>query len=121
MAGPEPGGFIMPPISGSSADRCSRSPLPPHQPPPDPSHTSMTTPPVQAAPKPTEGGGEKSPYRATLNLPKTSFPMKANLIQNEPASLKRWSGLYDRLRHARAGRPRFIFHDGPPYANGSIH
>jgi isoleucyl-tRNA synthetase len=79
----------------------------------------MTTPPQTATPKPAES--EKSPYRGTLNLPKTSFPMKANLVQNEPASLKRWTGLYDRLRQARAGAPRFNFHDGPPYANGSIH
>ncbi|MBL9032167.1 MAG: isoleucine--tRNA ligase [Phycisphaerae bacterium] len=67
------------------------------------------------------GGGEKSRYRATLNLPKTSFPMKANLVQNEPASMKRWAGLYGRVRTARAGSPKFVFHDGPPYANGNIH
>lgn len=67
--------------------------------------------------------GEKSGYRATLNLPKTSFPMKASLVQNEPASQKRWAAieLYNRVQQARAGRPRFVFHDGPPYANGSIH
>jgi len=66
---------------------------------------------------------EKNRYRATLNLPKTSFPMKANLVQNEPASIKRWQGmkLYDRVREASKGKPRFVFHDGPPYANGSIH
>jgi isoleucyl-tRNA synthetase len=66
---------------------------------------------------------DKSRYRATLNLPKTTFPMKANLIQNEPASLKRWQDmdLYRRVREARAESPRFVFHDGPPYANGSIH
>jgi isoleucyl-tRNA synthetase len=88
----------------------------------------MTTPPASNAPptpppaKP-EGGGDKSPYRATLNLPKTSFPMKANLVQNEPASMKRWAGmnLYDRVQQARAKDPRFVFHDGPPYANGSLH
>ncbi len=67
-----------------------------------------------------EGG---SKYRATLNLPKTSFPMKASLVQNEPASLKRWAqvGVYQKLRSAKAGTPRFVFHDGPPYANGNIH
>jgi isoleucyl-tRNA synthetase len=70
-----------------------------------------------------EGGEEKSRYRSTLNLPKTAFPMKANLVQNEPASLKRWQalGLYKKVREARSGAPRFLFHDGPPYANGSIH
>ncbi|MAY74948.1 MAG: isoleucine--tRNA ligase [Phycisphaerae bacterium] len=66
---------------------------------------------------------EKRSYKKTLNLPKTAFPMKANLIQNEPASLTRWDemGLYARLRESRDGRERFVFHDGPPYANGSIH
>ncbi len=64
---------------------------------------------------------EKNPYQKTLNLPSTPFPMKANLVQNEPASLKRWGGLYARVRAARAGRERYVFHDGPPYANGSIH
>ncbi len=64
-------------------------------------------------------------YKATIRRPKTAFPMKANLVQNEPASLKRWDklGLYARLRdRARAeDQPRFSFHDGPPYANGDIH
>ncbi|MBZ0173455.1 MAG: class I tRNA ligase family protein, partial [Phycisphaerales bacterium] len=62
-------------------------------------------------------------YKKTLNLPKTGFPMKANLVQNEPASLKRWdkAGFYAALREKSAGKPKFCFHDGPPYANGSIH
>jgi isoleucyl-tRNA synthetase len=61
--------------------------------------------------------------KATLNLPKTSFPMKANLPQNEPKLLARWEEmrLYDRLRQARAGAPLYVLHDGPPYANGPIH
>jgi isoleucyl-tRNA synthetase len=86
----------------------------------------MTTPP-QSPPAPASGKpsaeSDKSPYRATLNLPKTSFLMKANLVQNEPASLKRWNamGLYEKSLQVRAGAPRFVFHDGPPYANGSIH
>ena len=65
----------------------------------------------------------KPDFRKTLNLPRTSFPMKANLVQNEPQSMKRWDrlGLYQKLREARSGSPRFVFHDGPPYANGSIH
>ncbi|MFG0327494.1 MAG: isoleucine--tRNA ligase [Phycisphaerales bacterium JB037] len=65
----------------------------------------------------------KSPYRKTLNLPSTDFPMKANLVQREPESQKRWeqAGLYEKLRGARADSERFVFHDGPPYANGSIH
>jgi len=62
-------------------------------------------------------------YKSTLNLPKTAFAMKANLAQNESLSQKRWEelGLYRRLAETRAGRPRWVFHDGPPYANGSIH
>ena len=62
-------------------------------------------------------------YKATLNLPKTAFPMKANLAQREPARLKRWQDekLYEEIRKARAGAEKFILHDGPPYANGNIH
>ncbi|MBA2919114.1 isoleucine--tRNA ligase [Sphingomonas sp. MAH-20] len=62
-------------------------------------------------------------YRDTVFLPKTDFPMKAGLAQKEPAILARWQamGLYQRLREKRAGRERFILHDGPPYANGDIH
>ncbi len=62
-------------------------------------------------------------YRDTVFLPKTDFPMKAGLAAKEPAILERWAklGLYDRLREQRAGRERFILHDGPPYANGNIH
>jgi isoleucyl-tRNA synthetase len=66
---------------------------------------------------------EKRDYRDTVFLPKTDFPMKAGLAAKEPAILARWAeeGLYERLREARAGRERFILHDGPPYANGDIH
>ncbi|WP_419809833.1 isoleucine--tRNA ligase [Sphingomonas sp.] len=62
-------------------------------------------------------------YRDTVFLPKTDFPMKAGLAAKEPGILARWQamGLYDRLRKERAGRERFILHDGPPYANGNIH
>ncbi len=61
--------------------------------------------------------------KGTLTLPHTAFPMKANLPQNEPLRLARWAslGLYERLREAGAGRPSYILHDGPPYANGPIH
>ncbi len=64
-----------------------------------------------------------SNYKDTLNLPKTGFPMKANLAQREPEMLKRWEsgGLYHKIREAFAGREKFILHDGPPYANGDIH
>ena len=62
-------------------------------------------------------------YRKTLNLPRTDFPMRAQLPRREPETLKRWNdlALYDRIREARNGSPRFILHDGPPYANGNIH
>jgi len=62
-------------------------------------------------------------FKATVNLPKTDFPLKGNLAQNEPARLERWGAmnLYERLREARAGRPLFVLHDGPPYANGRLH
>lgn len=62
-------------------------------------------------------------YKATLNLPKTSFPMKANLANREPGILKKWQAddLYGAIREARKGREKFILHDGPPYANGDIH
>jgi isoleucyl-tRNA synthetase len=62
-------------------------------------------------------------YSETLFLPKTDFPMRAGLPQKEPEILKRWRklDLYGRLREAAKGRPRFILHDGPPYANGNIH
>ncbi|MCC7145107.1 MAG: isoleucine--tRNA ligase [Phycisphaeraceae bacterium] len=71
----------------------------------------------------TQQTGEKKTYKDTLNLPKTAFPMKANLVQNEPATLKRWQQqkLYEKIRQAKAGSPKYVFHDGPPYANGSIH
>ncbi|HKF49734.1 MAG TPA: isoleucine--tRNA ligase [Terracidiphilus sp.] len=61
--------------------------------------------------------------KATLNLPQTAFPMKANLPQNEPLRLARWASmrLYQELRKAGKGRPSYILHDGPPYANGPIH
>jgi isoleucyl-tRNA synthetase len=61
--------------------------------------------------------------KATLTLPQTSFPMKANLPQNEPLRLERWAALhvYEELRKAGLGRPAYILHDGPPYANGPMH
>lgn len=62
-------------------------------------------------------------YKQTLNLPNTEFAMKANLAQREPETLKKWNenNLYQKIRAHCAGRPKFILHDGPPYANGAIH
>jgi isoleucyl-tRNA synthetase len=64
-----------------------------------------------------------SDYKFTLNLPETEFPMRGNLANREPEMLKRWTqdGLYQLIRDSRIGRKPFILHDGPPYANGSIH
>src|SRR5512139_3630004 len=62
-------------------------------------------------------------YKDTLNLPKTAFPMKADLTRREPGMLKFWDerGIYGKLRQLREGAPKYILHDGPPYANGHIH
>ncbi len=62
-------------------------------------------------------------YKKTLNLPSTAFPMKGNLAQREPERLKKWTQaeLYQQIRKEFAGKPKFILHDGPPYANGEIH
>ena len=67
--------------------------------------------------------GDKNPYKDSLNLPKTSFAMKANLIQAEPQSLKRWEDarVFNRIQVVRESAEPFVFHDGPPYANGPIH
>ena len=64
-----------------------------------------------------------SEYKHTLNLPVTDFPMKAGLPEREPAMLARWESMqiYSRLREQRRGQPKFVLHDGPPYANGDIH
>jgi len=62
-------------------------------------------------------------YKNTLNLPDTPFPMRGDLAKREPAWIKQWQAekRYEKLRAACAGRPKFILHDGPPYANGDIH
>ena len=62
-------------------------------------------------------------YKDTLNLPQTAFPMKADLAKREPDLLRYWQelDLYRRQRTEFAGRPKFVLHDGPPYANGTIH
>ncbi len=62
-------------------------------------------------------------YKQTLNLPKTDFPMRGNLAKREPEMLARWEeqGIYKHIRENSEGRPKFILHDGPPYANGDIH
>jgi isoleucyl-tRNA synthetase len=71
----------------------------------------------------TDAPAQGPDYSDTLYLPKTGFPMRAGLPQKEPEILARWEreGLYGQLRRAAAGRPKFVLHDGPPYANGNIH
>jgi len=66
---------------------------------------------------------EKPDVKSTLNLPRTSFAMKASLAQKEPEFLLKWErdGLYRKILEKRRGRPVFVLHDGPPYANGHIH
>src|SRR5678815_2357733 len=66
---------------------------------------------------------EANDWKNSLNLPQTAFPMKANLPDSEPKRLSAWKArnLYARVREARKGKPRWILHDGPPYANGHIH
>jgi isoleucyl-tRNA synthetase len=68
-------------------------------------------------------GADTSGLRATLNLPDTPFPMRGDLPKREPGWVKQWddAGTYQRLREARCGAPKFVLHDGPPYANGQIH
>ena len=65
----------------------------------------------------------KSQYDSTLNLPKTLFEMRAGLPKKEPVMLKDWddNDLYNQLMKHNEGKPQFILHDGPPYANGNIH
>ncbi len=66
---------------------------------------------------------DSTDYKQTIRLPKTGFPMRANLAQREPETLKRWQSerVYERALEARANAEHYVFHDGPPYANGSIH
>ncbi len=68
-------------------------------------------------------GDAKRNYKDTLNLPRTTFEMKANLTAKEPLIQQQWRAedLYGQIRRARAGCPRFVLHDGPPYANGPVH
>jgi isoleucyl-tRNA synthetase len=77
--------------------------------------------PAGGAPGATQEGGRD--WGATLFLPKTEFPMRAGLPELEPKLLKRWDeiGLYEAIRKQSKGRPKFVLHDGPPYANGNIH
>src|SRR5438445_5649068 len=62
-------------------------------------------------------------YKNTLNLPRTDFPMKADLVTREPERLNKWSssGLYERIQAQRANAEKFVLHDGPPFANGDVH
>src|ERR1043166_535399 len=62
-------------------------------------------------------------YKDTLNLPKTDFPMKADLVKREPERLAKWEAqkVYERIEASRAGALTFVLHDGPPFANGDVH
>ncbi|MEO6929082.1 MAG: class I tRNA ligase family protein, partial [Casimicrobiaceae bacterium] len=65
----------------------------------------------------------KTDYKRTLNLPDTPFPMRGDLARREPLWVEQWRqrDVYGAIRRASAGRPRFVLHDGPPYANGDLH
>ena len=65
---------------------------------------------------------DEKDYRKTLNLPQTDFPMRANLAKREPELLKKWQemDIYGKVQALRKGRPKYVLHDGPPYANGDI-
>jgi isoleucyl-tRNA synthetase len=84
-----------------------------------PPSANMTTINTTPACEPTA----KTDYRSTLNLPDTPFPMRGDLPKREPLWVKQWEeqGIYKKLRAARCGAPKFVLHDGPPYANGQIH
>jgi len=84
----------------------------------------MSNPRTGAAAGVTASDGEPVvDYKTTINLPQTDFPMKADLARREPAQLARWNEqrIYERIREVSRGRPPFVLHDGPPYANGVIH
>src|SRR4051794_20537633 len=74
------------------------------------------------APMTTETKDKKN-YKTTLNLPQTGFPMEAKLVANEPGRLKKWQemDLYRKVMESRADAPKWVLHDGPPFANGDIH
>src|SRR5207249_6035000 len=95
--------------------RCPAAPLPrcPAAPLPRSGHATTQVPPMT----------DKTDYRATLNLPDTPFPMRGDLPKREPAWVKEWDeqGIYKQLRDARRHAPKFVLHDGPPYANGQLH
>jgi isoleucyl-tRNA synthetase len=73
--------------------------------------------------KSTGGSSDRNRYKSTLNLPATDFPMRAKLAENEPRTVERWEsqGLYAEVQRDRESATPFVFHDGPPYANGGIH
>jgi isoleucyl-tRNA synthetase len=83
----------------------------------------MTVPAPNSKQTDAKPAGTRPELKSTLLLPRTDFPMKANLPENEPKRLAAWAemGLYQQIRDVRQGAPKYILHDGPPYANGPIH
>ena len=74
-------------------------------------------------PKGAKQGGNKPDSKYPVNMTDTAFPMRGDLAKREPGWVKQWQEkkIYERVRKAAAGRPKFVLHDGPPYANGDIH
>src|SRR5205085_5743286 len=85
-------------------------------------HMSDNSKPVQNT-KAAGKGADKPQSKYPVNMPDTAFPMRGDLAKREPGWVKQWQEkkIYQRIRKAAAGRPKFVLHDGPPYANGDIH
>jgi isoleucyl-tRNA synthetase len=87
------------------------------------SNTTAPAPSGKAGANPATKSGQKQPAKYPVNMTETAFPMRGDLAKREPQWVKQWQDkkIYDRIRKAAKGRPKFILHDGPPYANGDIH